>query len=82
MGGESASVAETGVSEQRSGTSSPSSSVGLAAELRGFRVFKGNEQWRVHWPGTAAEYDTWECASVVQAEGLGEQADDMRRQAR
>ena len=76
--GERARGDESGSSKQQVGAVAPAAAT---PRVIGFRVFKGNEQWCIRWPDTEAEEDTWECASVVHAEGLGKQAEEIKRQA-
>mmetsp|Transcript_35810 Transcript_35810/g.89109 ORF Transcript_35810/g.89109 Transcript_35810/m.89109 type:complete len:80 (+) Transcript_35810:1241-1480(+) len=44
----------------------------------GYRVFKGNEQWRVRWEGEGEEQDTWEVWGVLDTSELRAHAERLR----
>lgn len=61
-------------------SSSPSEDASSAdskiTHLSGYRVFKGNEQWRVHWQ--AGEEASWEVWGVLDTAELRERAEQLR----
>ena len=67
---DAARVAEAGVPEE-------ASAVGIEA-LLGYRVSRGNEQWRVRWKGYGQDADTWEVWQVLDTEALRRHADALR----
>jgi len=48
------------------------------AQLLAYRVFKGNEQWRVRWQECGEEDDTWEAFGVIDTETLRRQAEQLK----
>ena len=48
-------------------------------ELLEYRVWLGNEQWRVRWRGEGEEADTWETWRVLDTEALRRCAETLRR---
>ena len=73
-----------GKSEARPEEMTTASTAGIIA-IVGYRVFLGNEQWRVRWAGEAAademETTTWERWAVIDTETLRHEAARMRTQA-
>ena len=60
------------------------SAAGIEA-LAGYRVFLGNEQWRVRWTGgggAAVSEESWEVYEVLDTEPLRREADRLRALAR
>ena len=56
------------------------SAIGIEALLE-YRVWLGNEQWRVRWRGEGDEADTWEMWRVLDTEALRRRAESLRAAA-
>ena len=77
-----ASVASAGEGEatraatsDAAGSSQKSSAAGIEAVLE-YRVFKGNEQWRVRWEEQA---ESWEMWPVLDTDALRNHAEALRQ---
>lgn len=59
-------------------SSAASASPAGIVSLEGYRVYKGNEQWRVRWKGEGKAGDTWEVWARLDTEELRSRAEQLR----
>lgn len=88
--GESAEAMHGRIGEQGGVTSVAESSASGIASLLGYRVFLGNEQWRVRWVASTEDAEgqggevleeTWEVYNVLDTDSLRRDAERLRAHA-